>query len=393
MLAKLNKTKKAQMSNLRTKISDFWNTIQLSLFPFLEEVLEAPFSEKLQELIRTLEMVGIENFVASTRGNVGRPPKKRCAIARAFIAKAVYNIPDTKLLIDRLKSDKNLRRVCGFDSILQVPGESVFCRAFKEFATYKVPQRAHEALIKHFYKDEIVGHVSRDSTAIEVHEKPVKKAKIIKEESTPKEPKKRAAKGCAELTRIEKQSAGMMNLDEMIKDLPTCCNIGRKNSSSGHMYAWIGYKLHLAVDDNAVPLAAMLTSASLNDTQAAIPLAIITSQRVKNLYDLMDSGYYADAIFKHSKSIGHVPIIDLAAHSEALKYEKEQEKLARKRLNWKPAEAIRYNIRTTVERTNSRLKGEFGAMTVRVKGAVKVFAHLMYGLVAQTADQLLKLAT
>lgn len=383
------------MSNLKQNISNYLAKLQQTLFPFLEVHLEAPFTEKLQKLIIILDMIEIEKFVFDHRGYVGRPPKNRSAIARAMVAKAVYNMPDTKTLIERLKSDKNLRKICGFETIYSIPSESSFSRAFQSFADSQLPQKTHEALIKSVYKDEIVGHVSKDSTAIEAREKPVKKAKSEDdgESVTSDTPKKRSPKGCAKKTRIEKQAIGEMTLDEMIKDLPTDCNIGRKNSSSGHMYAWIGYKLHLSVDDHGVPLATMISSASLNDTQAAIPLAIITANRVVSLYDVMDSGYFADAISNHSKSLGHVPLIDFAAKGEAQKAEKEQEKLARKTLNWKPAEAVRYNIRTSVERANARLKDEFGGLTVRVKGVVKVFAHLMYGVLAQTADQLIKLAT
>lgn len=377
------------MSNLKNTISNYLGKLQQSLFPFLEEHLETPITEKLKKLIIILDMIEIERFVYDHRGDVGRPPKSRSAIARAFVAKAVYNIPDTKALIDRLKSDRNLRKICGFENIYSIPAESSFSRAFQSFADSKLPQRAHEAMISSAYKDEIVGHVSKDSTAIEAREKPIRIEKEV--EKIPILPKKRASKGCAKLTRIQKQACGVMNLEEMIEDLPVACNIGRKNSSSGHMYAWIGYKLHLAVDDNSIPLAAMISSASLNDTQIAIPLAIITAKRVTSLYDLMDSGYYADAIFDHSKSLGHVPLIDFAAKGEAQKAEKEQEKKARKTLNWAPAEAVRYNVRTSVERANARLKDEFGALTLRVKGAIKVFAHLMYGVVAQTADQLIKL--
>jgi hypothetical protein len=379
------------MSNLKQRISSYLDKLQQSLFPFLDDHLEAPLTEKLINLITILDMIEIERFVFDYRGFPGRPPKNRSAVARAFVAKAVYNIPDTKALIDRLKSDKNLRKVCGFETVYSIPVASSFSRAFQAFADSQLPQKTHAAIISSTYKDEIVGHVSKDSTSIEAREKPVRKQTNEDEDESPL-PKKRAPKGCAKKTRIQKQASGKMTLKEMISDLPAYCNIGRKNSSSGHMHAWIGYKLHLSADDNGVPLAAILSSASMNDTQAAIPLAIITAQRVTSLYDLMDSGYYADAIFEHSRSLGHVPIIDFAAKGEAQKIEKEREKLARKNLNWEPAEAVRYNVRTSIERTNARLKDEYGALTVRVKGAVKVFAHLMYGLLAQTADQLLKLA-
>src|ERR1700722_2199949 len=379
------------MSNLKQTISNYLGKLQQSLFPFLKDHLENPITEKLQKTIIILDMIEIERFVFDHRFYVGRPPKNRTAVARAFIAKAVYNLPDTKALIERLKSDMNLRKICGFETIYSIPAESSFSRAFKSFAISQLPQRVHEALVLSAYEGEILGHVSKDSTAIEAREKPVKKEPEKQANEKPITPKKRAPKGCAKLTRIQKQVQGM-SFDEMINDIPTCCNIGRKNSSSGHMYAWIGYKLHLSVDDHGIPLAAMISSASMNDTQAAIPLTILTAKRVTSFYDLMDSGYYANAISYHSKSLNHVPIIDFAAKGEAQKAEKEQEKLARKTLNWQPAESIRYKTRTSVERAYARLKDEFGARTVRVKGAVKVFAHLMYGVLAQTADQLIKLS-
>jgi len=44
------------------------------------------------------------------------------------------------------------------------------------------------------------------------------------------------------------------------------------------------------------------------------------------------------------------------------------------------------------ERTNSRLKEEFGGSNVMVRGHKKVSLHLMFGIIALFADQLLKLA-
>ncbi len=45
-----------------------------------------------------------------------------------------------------------------------------------------------------------------------------------------------------------------------------------------------------------------------------------------------------------------------------------------------------------VERVYSRLKDEFGARHIRARGASKIMAHLMFGVLALTVDQLLKLA-
>ncbi len=382
------------MSNFKQNISNYLNKLNQSLFPFLEDHLEAPISEKLRKLIIVLDMIEIEKYVYDHRGNVGRPPKVRSAIARAFVAKAVYNIPDTKALIERLHNDKNLRKICGFETVYSIPGESSFSRAFKSFTDSNLPHRAHEDKIVSSFDDEIIGHISIDSTAIEAREKPVKKEKVKDdEENFPKTKKKRAAKGCAQKTRIEKQASGEMDLEEMIKDLPTECNIGRKTSSSGHPYVWIGYKCHLAIADHGIPIAAILTSASTNDSQVAIPLSIIAKQRTESFYVLMDGAYYANGIIEHVKSQNQVSIIDVAPKGEEQKAEKERENLARKTLNWKPAEATRYKSRTVVERANSRIKDEFGACTVRVKGADKVFTHLMFGILVLTADCLIRLVT
>ena len=52
-----------------------------------------------------------------------------------------------------------------------------------------------------------------------------------------------------------------------------------------------------------------------------------------------------------------------------------------------------YDFRTMVERVNARLKDEFGARFLRVRGAIKVKCHLMFGIVALAADQILRVAT
>jgi len=44
-----------------------------------------------------------------------------------------------------------------------------------------------------------------------------------------------------------------------------------------------------------------------------------------------------------------------------------------------------------VERVNGRLKDEFGGRHVRVRGHAKVLCHLMFGVVALTVDQLMRL--
>ena len=129
-----------------------------------------------QDLVKILEMARIEAFVRHCHGAVGRPPAERPALARAFVAKAVFNLTTTTMLIEHLKADKILRRLCGWERANEIPSEATFSRAFAEFAASALPSKVHEALIAQTHKDRLVGHISRDSTAIEAREKPVKPA-------------------------------------------------------------------------------------------------------------------------------------------------------------------------------------------------------------------------
>ena len=57
------------------------------------------------------------------------------------------------------------------------------------------------------------------------------------------------------------------------------------------------------------------------------------------------------------------------------------------------AEDIRYNERSSVERVNGRIKDDVGGDSIRVRGHKKVMCHLMFGILALTVDQLLRLLT
>ncbi len=385
------------MSQLTKTLSHYWAKIQGSLFPWLEEELD-PLTEKQQQLVAILELVRIEEFLPCYDGYEGRPQKTRSAIARSFIAKMVYNIGTTTFLIERLKSDKNIRRICGWECVAQIPSEATFSRAFADFAVTELPQRAHKALIEKTLAGEVILHNLRDSTAIEAREKPQKKA--ANERAKKKTPKKKGRPKKSEeqpelepeLTRIQKQRT--MTLEEMLKDLPTACDKGAKKDSKGNTMYWTGYKLHLDTIDGGIPVSALVTSASLNDSQAAIPLATITGERIINCYDLMDAAYDIPAIIEHSQSLGHVPLIDKnPRRNKELKKALVEENLARKTLNLVFPETRRYNARSTAERVNSRLKDEFGACKVRVRGHIKVACHLLFGILTLAADQLMQLVT
>ena len=378
------------MNQLKETLSQYWLTIQGNLFPWLKEEL-GELTAKQKLLITVLEILRIEEHIPSHFRLPGRPLSDRVAIARAFVAKAIYDMSTTKILLDRLACDIVLRRICGWETVKEIPSESTFSRAFAEFSESQLPEKVHEALIKETYQEQLVGHISRDSTEIEAREKPVKKLKNDKPKRKPGRPKK-GEEVVQEPNRLECQ--GKMTLEEMLDDLPKKCDIGTKKNSKGHQETWIGYKLHIDTADGQVPISSVLTSASTHDSQVAIPLAEITSQRVTNLYDLMDSAYDAKNIKKKSLELGHVPIIDInPRRNQALKEELDAERKRLDLIHFELPEQARYHERSASERVNGRLKDEFGGRHVRVRGHAKVFCHLMFGALVVTVDQLMRFVT
>ena len=350
------------MSNI---LSQIWFQIQKDLFPHLSQEI-SPLSEKEKRLVSFLELIRIEEYVRSRWWSRGRPEKERQILARAYIGKMVYNISTTKELIERLKSEVNFLRIIGWKKVEEVPSESTFSRVFNEFSEGKLPHRVHEELLKKYESERLVGHISRDSTDIVGREKAVSKTKDA-DKSKLKQSRGRPRKGedrqPKEKSRMQRQRE--MTLSEIHDELPKGCDWGFKKKR-GKNYYWRGYKFHVDWADGEIPISTILTSASLHDSQAAIPLAKMSSERVVNLYDLMDSAYDAKEIEEYSFSLGHKPIIDRNSR-RGLKLEME------------PAKIRRYKERSTAERGFSLLKENYGGSKIRVRGYKKVICHLMFG--------------
>ena len=355
-----------------------WLVIQHELLPGLKAEIGA-LTPKLEKVIHTLEWVRIEEFVGSTWCGIGRPPRDRAALASAFAAKAVLGLTTTAGLIERLTVDRALKRICGFSMWKVLPDESTFSRAFAEFAADGLAERTHEALVRETLGNVLVGHISRDGTAIESREKPARKAAAT-EASAPKKrgrPKKGEGRE-AKLSKIEQQCG--KTLAQLLAELPLRCDRGTKCNAQGYKNSWNGYKLHIDTADCGIPVSALLTGASMHDSLAAMPLSLMTAQRVTNCYDLMDAAYCSDILREHSRSLGHVPLID---HNPR-RGEKSE---------FSPSEAQRYKERSQASLPNARLKDDYGGRHIRVRGHAKVMSHLMFGILALTADQLLRLLT
>ena len=109
--------------------------LENSLFPAIKENLRIEeFSSRESKLIRVLDFAEIEKFIVNT--SYTNTPKNREEIARAFIAKSVYNVQTTRDLIDRLHHNRVLRLLCGWRYKNKIPSESTFSRAFDEISAY-----------------------------------------------------------------------------------------------------------------------------------------------------------------------------------------------------------------------------------------------------------------
>lgn len=346
------------------------------LVPQLEACLDEPLTAKLKQLVGILEIVRIEEHLLPETHRRGRKRLDRRPIARAFVAKAVYDLATTQQLLEMLRLQPSLRRICGFARRTDIPSAATFSRAFAELARLKVADMVHQALVTTYVGAQVVMHISRDATEIVAREKPVPTPP-----PAPKPPKKRGRPKKGEPsavpapTRLEKQVG--QTVEEALEALPYVCNVGTKTDSKGHKHSWIGWKAHIDWADGAFPLTVVTTSASLHDSQVAIPMTKLTARRVTSLYDLMDSAYDAGPIHDTSRACGHRPIIDAnKRRGDALPFDE--------------ATAGRFRERTTAERGNRRLKDSFGGRHLRVRGHAKAHSHVMFGIVALFADQWLK---
>jgi hypothetical protein len=369
-----------------------WGHIQGTLFPWLREEV-GELTRQHERVVLILDTLGLETHVPGPRGGRGRPPEDRRAIARASVAKATLNLPTTAALLDRLDVDARLRRICGWERRSQVPSEATFSRAFAEFAASGLPDTVHEALIRHGFQDRLVGHVARDATEIEGREKPPPPAPKPPKRGKPGRPKAGEEVEKRRSDRLKRQPG--LALRAMLAALPTRCDVGAKRNAKGFRHSWVGYKLHLDVAaDGDIPISAILTSASLHDSQAAIPLIAMTSKRLDYLYDIMDSAYAAQAIEDYTRRRGHQPIIVGGSdrHAPGRRAEQRAERNRLRRLGFETVDTRLARYRAAAERVAGRLKDDFGATTVRVRGHAKVFCHLGFALIALAAENLLRLA-
>lgn len=361
-----------------------WLTIQPSLFSFIEdEVGELDENQRL--FVRIAESVELGRIAAryGWRGN-GRKPSSRLAMFKLLLMKHVCNFPTTRAALAEVRRAPSMRRLCGWESQSDIPSDSTMSRAFGDFAADGTASSLFADFVKRVAKGRIVIHRSIDSTEIDARERA----------ATGDE--KAAAAGLAAIRAAAGAGAADCNALALQKGrdaetnlslLPTLCDWGCKRNSKGKTQCWRGYKLHIAVADGDFPIAACLTSASVHDSRAAMPLMQMADEAAVSLYDLADAAYDAKEIREFSRSRNHVPIVDANPRRGAPGPDDRGERLVR----IPSAERVRFRCRSGVERVNGHLHDAHGGRTVRVRGHAKVLLHLMLGLLVIAVEQSAKM--
>ena len=367
------------------KLSALWSNLNIQFFPFVEEAIPDLEDWQKEFMACCAVIIGDDDFRQYQWCGNGRPPHSRLSIFKAFILKHYLNLGTTKELSRLLRSSTSVCRICGWNFPSEVPDDATFCRAFKQFSNDHIAEAIHRQRGKEYLGDKVIFNVSHDSSKIEAREKGLSKADKDRKRKTAKEAKANIPPKSDSKSRIDRQRprTAQVNFAELPKD----CDWGCKMNSKGKCEQWKGYKLHLSVAQGDIPLLAFVSSASLHDSQAIVPMMQQTSQTYTYLYDLADAGYDAQGIRLASEELGHRPIIDENPRRGAPKVEDTGIAF----VHMSTPEQTRYRNRTAVERVFGHLHDAHGGRTVRVRGHEKVMLHLMFGILVIFAEQLLAL--
>lgn len=338
--------------------------VQLFLKPLEEEADFVP-CERMRLLgVVMLQCLPAVDLSGSGWCGNGRIPANRRAILAAFFAKAIWNIESTATLIQTLRTNRQMRMLCGWQNGPgEIPSESTFSRAFKELARNETLCSVHERLVDGFYGNKLIGHLSVDSAVIEVPEH-------VPHRAVPSD------RPAAPAKRLDLQP--LRTAAENFADLPQASAWGCKKNTRGKTLHWRGAKLHMAVGDGGIPVRAFLSSAGLHDSQAIIPLVQSTLSKLNACYLLADAAYDAKAIRDYAGSRGLVALIDTNRRTSETP------------VSFSPAEQRRYAERSGVERFFSHLACH-GRNTIFVRGARKVMTHLYFGIIVIAIEQMLRM--
>ena len=221
----------------------------------IQQVFEGILTYEHRAFIKILQV--IEEFLPayeSKTDQLGRKGYEEISMIRSALAKQFFKIPTVTSLRNRLLCDLALRQICGFTA---VPSEATFSRKFASLAHRKIMEETLGPMVSFYLEGHIVEHISRDSTAIEAREQAKNKKREVIPKGKPGRPRKGSEPKEEKQTVLQKQLE--QTAQQAIEELESQCSWGCKRNSQGNPSYWKGYKLHLDVTDNGIPVSAIVT--------------------------------------------------------------------------------------------------------------------------------------
>lgn len=297
-----------------------------SLFS-LQELYEMEQKDRFEVIFSAVNIAPILRVV-SKKSRYGAPVEVNYqAMIYSLIARIVERIPTIKDLLKRLREDIMFRLDCGFSLAEKIPSAASYSRLIEKISGSDALEQMQDQVVKQALAE---GFISDDTVAIDAtHIEARDQAPAKQEQSEKPKPKKRGRKSKAEREAwlkqrqeeeeqkpiYEKEIAAQ--LDEsyatLRKEIPLTPQWGVKKSSEGKNVFWYGYKGHLAVGtESQYILGSLLSSGSLNDGKAAIPLLKGIETQFKQYsfkHAAMDAGYDYEPIYEQVRSSGAHAVI------------------------------------------------------------------------------------
>lgn len=296
-----------------------------SLFT-LQELYEMEQKDRFREIFAAIDITPILRLVKKT-ALYGAPIEVNYrAMIYSLIIRIVERIPTIKDVIKRLQHDILFRLDCGFMLSESIPSAASYSRLVKKMSQSHVLEDIQTQLLAQAMTE---GFITDDTVAIDATHIEARDQAPAKQEKEKPAPKKRGRKSKAEREAwlkqkqdeeeqkpiFEKEIAAQLNetFHHLRDQMPLDPQWGVKKNSDGKNVFWYGYKGHLAVGTQSqYILGAMLSSGSLNDGKAAIPLLkglASIHPHFKFSYATMDAGYDYEPIYKQIRTVDAHAII------------------------------------------------------------------------------------
>ena len=279
----------------------------------IQELMDMESSRRFDAILSTFNLQPIFQLFRKTT-MYGAPRELNYgAMIQSLVIRIVERIPTVKDLVKRLKYDLIFRLDCGFLLSDSVPSEASYSRMVDVISQSDVFVGMNDDLIRAAFTEGFLAdeHVSYDATHFEARDasKPSEKKEKVPKKRGRKSKEERAAWLAeqaeieANLTTYEKKLEDQLTIPTatLWQDIPIEPKWGVKKNSDGKNTFWFGFKGHLAVSTKSQYIVAcLMSSGSLSDSKAAIPLLKKVVEVMPNQFTtaIFDAGYDYEAIYR-----------------------------------------------------------------------------------------------